>query len=164
MFAGQNIGAGEEQRAKDGIKATMFMQLIYAGAMFFILPAIAPALIKLFGLANDAAVMGLATMGLSFMARMVWMFGMFQALNQFHRGVGDTKFSMVASLCLVLVRVPITYFMVHVAQLGEISIWAGMVTGWGVALTLNAIRFLSGGWKGKAYVQGRVDRKKEAEA
>ena len=80
MFAGQNIGAGEEQRAKDGIKATMFMQLIYAGAMFFILPAIAPALIKLFGLADDAAVMGLATMGLSFMARMVWMFGMFQAL------------------------------------------------------------------------------------
>ena len=164
MFAGQNIGAGEEQRAKDGIKATMFMQLIYAAAMFFILPVIAPALIKAFGLANDATVLGLATMGLSFMARMVWMFGMFQALNQFHRGVGDTKFSMVASLCLVLVRVPITYFMVHVAQLGEISIWAGMVTGWGVALTLNAIRFLSGGWKGKAYVQGRVDRKKEAEA
>jgi len=164
MFAGQNIGAGEEQRARDGIKATMFMQLIYAAAMFFILPIIAPALIRLFGLGDDATVMGLATMGLSFMARLVWLFGMFQALNQFHRGVGDTKFSMVASLCLVLVRVPITYFMVHVVQLGEISIWAGMVAGWAVAFTLNAIRFLSGGWRGKAYVQGRVDRKKEAEA
>ena len=164
MFAGQNIGAGEEQRAKDGIKATMFMQLIYAAAMFFILPIIAPVLIRLFGLGDDATVMGLATMGLSFMARMVWMFGMFQALNQFHRGVGDTKFSMFASLCLVLVRVPITYFMVHVAQLGEISIWAGMCAGWAVAFTANAIRFLSGGWRGKAYVQGRVDKKKEAEA
>ena len=164
MFAGQNIGAGEEQRAKDGIKATMFMQLIYAGAMFFILPAIAPALIKLFGLADDAAVMGLATMGLSFMARMVWMFGMFQALNQFHRGVGDTKFSMFASLCMVTVRVPITIFMVHTLQLGEISIWAGMCTGWGIAFAVNAIRFLTGGWRGKAYVQGRVDRKKEEPA
>ncbi len=164
MFAGQNIGAGEEKRAKDGIKATMFMQLIYAGAMFFILPVIAPGLIKLFGLADDKVVLDLATMGLSFMARMVWIFGMFQALNQFHRGVGDTKFSMFASLCLVFVRVPITYIMVHVIQLGEISIWAGMVTGWLVALTANTIRFLTGGWRGKAYVQGRVDKKKEAEA
>ncbi len=160
MFAGQNIGAGEEKRARDGIKATMFMQLIYAGAMFFILPIIAPALIRLFGLGDDAVVLGLATMGLSFMARMVWLFGMFQALNQFHRGVGDTKFSMFASLCMVLIRVPITIFMVHNLQLGEISIWAGMVSGWAVAFTVNAIRFLTGGWRGKAYVQGRVDKKK----
>ena len=162
MFAGQNIGAGEEQRAKDGIKATMFMQLVYAGAMFFILPVIAPALITLFGLGDDATVLGLATMGLSFMAKFVWAFGMFQALNQFHRGVGDTKFSMFASLCMVTIRVPITIFMVHTLQLGEISIWAGMVSGWAVAFTVNAIRFLSGGWRGKAYVQGRVDKKAEA--
>ena len=164
MFAGQNIGAGEEGRAKEGIRATMTMQIIYAVAMGFILPVAAPTLISWFGLAEDVAVLDLATMGLSFMARMVWMFGIFQALNQFHRGVGDTKFSMVASLCMVMVRVPATYVMVHVIQLGEISIWAGMVTGWLVACTANAIRFLSGGWKGKAYVQGRVDKKKEAEA
>ena len=164
MFAGQNIGAGEEGRAKEGIRATMTMQIIYAVAMGFILPVAAPTLIGWFGLAEDVAVLNLATMGLSFMARMVWMFGIFQALNQFHRGVGDTKFSMVASLCMVMVRVPATYVMVHVIQLGEISIWAGMVTGWLVACTANAIRFLSGGWKGKAYVQGRVDKKKEAEA
>ena len=164
MFAGQNIGAGEEGRAKEGIRATMTMQIIYAVAMGFILPVAAPTLIGWFCLAEDVAVLNLATMGLSFMARMVWMFGIFQALNQFHRGVGDTKFSMVASLCMVMVRVPATYVMVHVIQLGEISIWAGMVTGWLVACTANAIRFLSGGWKGKAYVQGRVDKKKEAEA
>ncbi len=163
MFAGQNIGAGNEKRATTGVKETMKMQLIFAVVMGFILPIVAPYLIHRFGLAEDVRVVELATMGLSFMARLLFIFGMFQALNQFHRGVGDTKFSMVASLCMVFVRVPATAFMVYVLELGEISIWAGMVTGWVTALTLNSIRFLTGGWRGKAFVSGRVDNKETEE-
>lgn len=157
MFAGQNIGAGREDRAKAGIKATMIMQLIFSFIMAFVLPIIAPTLIAFFGLGDNAEVVRIAVMGVDFLARTLFIFGLFQALNQFHRGVGDTKFSMVASLIMMGVRLPATYVFVHVLQWGEISLWLGMVTGWITALIVNTIRFVTGGWKGKAYVHERVE-------
>ena len=80
-------------------------------------------------------------------------FALFQTLNQFHRGVGDTKFSLVASIFMIMVRIPMTYVLVHIVQLGEISVWMGMVSGWMASLLINTLRFLSGKWRGKAYVQ-----------
>ena len=156
MYAGQNIGAGEEKRAKDGIKATMIMQAIFSFAMAFILPAVAPALIGLFGLVNDVDVVRLATMGIDFMAKFLVIFGLFQAFNQFLRGVGDTKFSMVTSLVMMFIRIPATYMFVYVMPIGEISLWVGMLIGWVIAFVMNGIRFFSGGWRGKAYVSKRV--------
>ena len=163
MFAGQNIGAGQEKRAKEGVKATIIMQLIFGITMAFVLPVVAPSIINLFGLAEDVKVVELASMGIGFAAKFLFIFGLFQALNQFHRGVGDTKFAMVASICMVFVRVPATAYMVNTLQLGEISIWAGMVIGWCTAFTLNLIRYTTGGWRGKAYVSKRVEPK-ESEA
>jgi len=163
MFAGQNIGAGQEKRAKEGVKATITMQLIFGITMAFVLPVVAPSIINLFGLAEDVKVVELASMGIGFAAKFLFIFGLFQALNQFHRGVGDTKFAMVASICMVFVRVPATAYMVNTLQLGEISIWAGMVIGWCTAFTLNLIRYTTGGWRGKAYVSKRVEPK-ESEA
>ncbi len=157
MFAGQNIGAGQEKRAKEGVKATVTMQLIFGLTMAFVLPVVAPMLINMFGLAEDVRVVELASMGIGFAAKFLFIFGLFQALNQFHRGVGDTRFAMVASICMVFVRVPATGFMVNTLQLGEISIWAGMVIGWCTAFTLNLIRFTTGGWRGKAFVSKKVE-------
>lgn len=156
MYAGQNIGAGQEKRAKDGVKATMIMQIIFCVAMIVILPLVAKPLINLFGLANDPRVIELGIMGIDFSVKFYVIFALFQTLNQFHRGVGDTMFSMVASLLMVFVRIPATYVMIYIIQLGEISVWAGMVIGWCTALLANSVRFLAGGWRGKAFVQKKA--------
>ena len=152
-FAGQNIGAGREKRAISGIRATMIMQAVFCGVMAFVLPAASVSLIDLFGLADDPSVIQLGTMGISFAAKFYILFALFQTLNQFHRGVGDTKFSLVASIFMIMVRIPMTYVLVHIVQLGEISVWMGMVSGWMASLLINTLRFLSGKWRGKAYVQ-----------
>ncbi len=152
-FAGQNIGAGREKRAISGIRATMIMQAVFCGVMAFVLPAASVSLIDLFGLADDPSVIQLGTMGISFAAKFYILFALFQTLNQFHRGVGDTKFSLVASIFMIMVRIPMTYVLVHIVKLGEISVWMGMVSGWMASLLINTLRFLSGKWRGKAYVQ-----------
>ncbi|MBR2830190.1 MAG: hypothetical protein IKE68_06555, partial [Solobacterium sp.] len=103
--------------------------------------------------ADDPNVISLGRMGISFAARFYVIFALFQTLNQFHRGVGDTKFSLVASIFMIMVRIPVTYVLVHIVQLGEISVWMGMVSGWCASLLINSLRFFSGGWRGKAYIQ-----------
>ncbi|MEG0019668.1 MAG: MATE family efflux transporter [Oscillospiraceae bacterium] len=153
MFAGQNIGAGEVKRAQNGVKETMKMQALFCIAVFIVLPMIAPILISMFGLGKDAEVMRIGTMSIDFCAKYYFIFAAFQTLNNFHRGVGDASFSMFATLCMIFVRIPITYIMVYVLQLGEISIWMGMIIGWSTVLIANGIRYLTGGWKGKAFVQ-----------
>lgn len=157
MYAGQNIGAGEVKRAQDGVKETLKLQAFFCVAMFLVLPMLAGTLIRLFGLGNDYAVMQLGTMAIDFCAKFYFLFAAFQTLNNFHRGAGDAHFSMFATICMILVRIPITYVMVYVLQLGEISIWAGMVIGWATVLLVNGIRYLTGGWKGKAFVQKNAE-------
>lgn len=152
-FAGQNIGAGKEKRALEGIRSTMIMQVIFCALMAFLLPYASRSLINLFGLADDQNVIALGTMGISFASKFYVVFALFQTLNQFHRGVGDTKFSLVASIFMIMIRIPMTYMLVHVLKLGEIAVWMGMVSGWVAALLINSLRFFSGGWRGKAYVQ-----------
>ena len=153
MFAGQNIGAGKEKRALEGVKSTVIVQIGFCVVMAVIIPFVAPSLTSLFGLKDDPDVIRLCLLGLDFSSKFYFIFATFQTLNQFHRGVGDTKFSMVASLCMVFVRIPFTYVLVHIIHMGEISIWMGMVIGWVTALIVNSIRFFTGGWRGKAYVQ-----------
>ncbi len=157
MFAGQNIGANKEDRALKGIKATVIMQTVFCGAMIIIIPVFAETLLALFGLESSPAVMQLGLMGVSFSAYFYIVFAVLQTLSQFHRGVGDTTFSMIVSIFMIAVRIPLTYLMVHVWQLGEISIWYGMVAGWSASLLLNVIRFASGKWRGRAFIQKDVE-------
>ncbi|MEG2082867.1 MAG: MATE family efflux transporter, partial [Oscillospiraceae bacterium] len=153
MFAGQNIGAGEVKRAQDGVKATMKLQAVFCIVVLVVLPMIAPTLISMFGLGKDVAVMNIGTMAIDFCSKFYFIFAAFQTLNNFHRGAGDAQFSMFATICMIFVRIPITYIMVYILQLGEISIWLGMITGWSTVLILNGIRYVTGGWKGKAFIQ-----------
>ncbi len=157
MFAGQNIGANKEERAIKGIKATILMQIIFCAVMAIIIPIFAETLLAMFGLESAPAVMELGLMGVRFSAYFYVIFAILQTLSQFHRGVGDTTFSMFVSIFMIAVRIPLTYVMVHILQLGEISIWYGMVAGWAASMLLNTFRFMSGKWRGRAFVQKTVD-------
>lgn len=153
MYAGQNIGAGEVKRAQDGVNATLKIQAAFCLAMFIVLPFISRELIILFGLGDDMAVMSIGAMAINFSAKFYFLFAAFQTLSNFHRGVGDAQFSMLATIGMILIRIPATYVMVYILQLGEISIWAGMVIGWTTVLIINSVRYFTGGWKGKAFIQ-----------
>jgi len=78
-----------------------------------------------------------------------------QTFSNFLRGVGDAKFSMLTTICMILIRLPFTYVLVHIVQYGEMSIWLGMGMGWLTVTTMNVIRYLKGSWRGKAFVQAK---------
>ena len=153
MFAGQNIGAGEEKRAKQGVTDVLKMQVAFWVVIVFVLPMIASGLIRLFGMGDDAHVMAIGVDAIRLCSKLYILFGFMQTFSNFLRGVGDAKFSMVTTICMILIRLPITYVLVHVIQYGEMSIWVGMGFGWFTVMAMNIIRYLRGGWRGKAFVQ-----------
>lgn len=155
MFAGQNIGAGKEKRATQGVTATLKIQAAFCVSMMFIMPLLAKSLMIMFGLKGEENVMRIGVMAIDLCAYFYIIFAVFQTYNNFHRGVGDTKFAMFATLCMVIIRIPTTYLLIHVFNAGEISIWYGMIAGWATVLVVNAVRYYSGGWRGKAFIQNK---------
>ena len=153
MFAGQNIGAGEEKRAKQGVTDVLKMQVAFWVVILFVLPMVASGLIRLFGMGDDANVMAIGVEAIKLCSKLYILFGFMQTFSNFLRGVGDAKFSMVTTICMIFIRLPITYVLVHIIQYGEMSIWIGMGFGWFTVMTMNIVRYLKGGWRGKAFVQ-----------
>ena len=155
MFAGQNIGAGEEERAKKGVYDTMKIQAIFCAFVFLVLPLISNTLLKMFGMGDDQAVIKIGIEAISLCSKFYVIFALFQVINNFLRGVGDAQFSMFTTICMILIRLPITYVLVYMVQYGEISIWIGMIMGWATISLVGLFRFFTGGWKGKAFAQAR---------
>lgn len=153
MFAGQNIGAGEEERAKQGVKDVLKMQTVFWAVIVFIIPMAAGTLIGLFGMGDDARVMAIGVEAIKLCSKLYILFGFMQTFSNFLRGVGDAKYSMFTTICMIFIRLPFTYLLVHIVQYGEMSIWLGMGMGWLTVMTMNIIRYIKGGWKGKAFVQ-----------
>ena len=153
MFAGQNIGAGEEKRAKQGVTDVLKMQVAFWVVILFVLPMVASGLIRLFGMGDDANVMAIGVEAIKLCSKLYILFGFMQTFSNFLRGVGDAKFSMVTTICMIFIRLPITYVLVHIIQYGEMSIWIGMGFGWFTVMAMNIVRYLKGGWRGKAFVQ-----------
>ena len=153
MFAGQNIGAGEEKRAKQGVTDVLKMQVAFWAVILFVLPMVASGLIRLFGMGDDANVMAIGVEAIKLCSKLYILFGFMQTFSNFLRGVGDAKFSMVTTICMIFIRLPITYVLVHIIQYGEMSIWIGMGFGWFTVMAMNIVRYFKGGWRGKAFVQ-----------
>ena len=153
MFAGQNIGAGLEDRAKKGVYDTAKIQIAFCVVVLFALPLVAGGLITLFGMGDDVNVMRIGTQAIDMCSKFYVMFALFQTFGNFLRGVGDAKFSMVTTICMIVMRIPATYVLIHIVKYGEMSIWVGMFVGWATVLAMNAFRFFSHKWRGKAFVQ-----------
>ena len=93
-FAGQNIGAGEEKRAKQGVMDVLKIQAAFWVVIVFVLPMIAVGLIQLFGMGDDAHVMAIGVQAIKLCSKLYILFGIMQTFSNFLRGVGDAKFSM----------------------------------------------------------------------
>lgn len=150
-FTGQNIGAGEWDRVRRGLRQTMVMAFclsIVLGAVAFLF---AEPIVALFGVKGDALRMGVEM--IRFMAFTFWLFGIYQTSNGLLEGSGDVVVASGATLTALATRVGTGYLAVALGLLSYNAGWATMPLGWVVALTIVLVRYFSGRWKTKAVVK-----------
>ena len=74
------------------------------------------------------------------------LFSVMFCLNNAMQGAGDSMFSMInAILSLILVRVPMVYFLAN--RFGPDYMYYGIGIGWVVGCTLSIVYYFSGRWK-----------------
>lgn len=151
-YTAQNIGAGKEDRVKEGYKANIFMVVVFSVTLTLIIFLFGPALMNLF--MDSASNVEVLNHGMAYM-RVVSSFyilmGIMFTSNGLLRGAGDMKFFMASSLFNLVTRISVAYLLAP--RIGSIAIAWSIPVGWLAGASISFMRFKSGKWKNSAIVK-----------
>ena len=145
--AGQNLGAGQPDRAADAVHlASRFGMGVAAaiGVLFFLLPR---QLLAIFGMTEPAVV----EIGVQLL-RVLSVSGMFIAVALTYtgglQGTGDTRSPLYISIISqVMIPLGICFYIQQTSHLDPIDIWYAILAGHATRCALSVLRFRQGRWR-----------------
>jgi len=145
--AGQNLGAGQPERAEHAVHVAARYALggaVLVGLLFFFLPEV---LLGAFGMKEHAVV----TIGAQLM-RVLSLSGLFIAVALTYtgglQGTGDTKSPLYISiLSQVVVPLGICFYLKRTGTLDPIDVWLAILAGHVTRCALSVVRFNQGRWR-----------------
>lgn len=155
-YIGQNVGAGEYERAKAGLRSAY---KILAAITLTVLPIIwlfGTDLVSMFLNTNNPESIGVGTQLLKDMSFFYIILGMMNNTSGLLRGAGDNSWTLISSIVSISVRITASYWLNSI--IGVRGIWLGSAIGWIVAFIIVFSRYKSGGWRQKSVFK---DKKNE---
>jgi Na+-driven multidrug efflux pump len=145
--AGQNLGAGNPDRAEEAVHVAARIGLAgaaFIGFFFFFFPA---QLLSVFGM-NEPVVVAIGTQ----LLRVLSLSGLFIAVALAYtgglQGTGDTKSPLYISIISqVVVPLGICTVIQQTGTLRPLHIWSAILIGHVVRCALSVIRFKQGNWR-----------------
>ncbi|MDS0473928.1 MATE family efflux transporter [Natrinema sp. 1APR25-10V2] len=151
-IVGQNLGAGKPDRAARAVRlaaGAIAAIMFSAGAVAALFPEPFVSVFVTADAAGKAATIDYGATYLRFAAVGFAFMGVLQVVQGAFRGAGNTKTALAfAVLGLWIVRVPVTYALVFVADWGPTGVWTGVVVGDVAGALAAAAWFTRGTWKG----------------
>ncbi len=154
-FVGQNLGAGEVERAKKGYKSGIIMSMTISVIIYILVLFFGKQLISLFNTNSEVI-----NIGYSYL-KIVNMFYIIASVmfitSGFLRGCGDTMIPMIISvITLWFIRIPIAKTLS--SRIGTDGIWWSFPIGWTAGAILLIIYYKTGRWKKKIVIRkGDID-------
>ncbi|MCC0658753.1 MATE family efflux transporter [Clostridioides sp. ZZV14-6154] len=153
-FVAQNIGAGESERVRKGIRESIKMTLILAIVVVALILLFRENLISLFN--TDKEVIEIGSSYLFIIGPFFLFIGTSFVLSSAMKGAGDSMFALMSSVVsLWLGRIPASYLFSRL--FGTDGIWMGIPFGWTLGLIVTVIYYKKGYWKTKAIVNHRIN-------
>ncbi|EGT3746080.1 MATE family efflux transporter [Clostridioides difficile] len=153
-FVAQNIGAGENERVKKGIRESIKMTLVLAVTVIALILLFRENLIALFN--TDKDVIKIGSSYLFIIGPFFLFIGTSFVLSSAMKGAGDSMFALISSIVsLWLGRLPASYMLSKF--FGTDGIWMGIPFGWTLGLIVTIIYYKKGHWKTKAIVNHRIN-------
>ena len=154
-FVAQNIGAGQEARAKKGLRYSLLLMVSLAVLISGLMIVFGAGLISLFLNPEDADAAGILQVGLSYFNRMVvfyFLFAFLFAFNGFFRGAGDAVITMVFPVASLTLRTVSAHMFVNLAGMGPEALAWSIPIGWGLSSLASWLYYRKGLWRGKVAV------------
>lgn len=149
-FCGQNIGAGKLDRVREGLRFTMYTNIVLGLLTFAAVYLFGDEMMRIF--VKDRNVILIGKEYLLIMGGFFIVHGALNVYNGALRGAGDTLFPMVTSLvCLWLIRIPLAGFLS--SRFGRVGIWWAIGISIAIGLAVTFIYYKTGRWKRKKVVK-----------
>ena len=152
-FVGQNIGAGNEERAKIGLRSGMQLMIGIGSFGSVMMLILSPVLMGLFVSPYDINAAGIiyeGTLYLWTVSLFYVLFGIFFAFNGFFRGVGDQVIVMILTISSLTIRAVLAHIFILVFGFGLDSLAWSIGVGWFICGSFAYFYYRAGRWKGKA--------------
>ena len=124
----QNKGAGKNDRMREGFRCGMILELVYGAAVMLICLGFARPLMSLF--VKDEEVIGHGVVYLHLIAVMYILPAITNSLQDFFRGIGDLKVTLMSSFTNMTVRVIAAAPMVLLWNFGIEALPYSYLAGW----------------------------------
>jgi len=162
VFVGQNIGAGNLKRVKEGLwkvaSVLVAISLVIAAVIF----VLGPRLIALFTGGEASEVIETGAKFMRIWAPGAALFALMMCFNSVLRGAGDSVFVMIASFSDLGARTIMAYVLSLACGMGFYGVAVAIVCGWVASLIETAVRYASGRWKTKAIKEAGKSVENEA--
>ncbi len=154
-YAGQNVGAKQHDRVKQGAKQGTFIAAGTSAAITGLILLFGPYLMGIFTNTQELARLSadmMKILAVGYIAMAVT-----QSLSGIMRGAGDTVTPMwISLLTTVAVRVPLAYGLVYLTRTPELpqgryeSLWISLLVSWVLGAVVTIVFYKAGRWKKKA--------------
>lgn len=150
IFAGQNIGANEKDRMKQGTRFGIMLAVAITALLSVILLFGGKGILGLIIGNSEEMVLS----GYSYFHVCLWFYpinALIYGLGGVLSGVGDTLIAGIHSLASILVKLLVTVLLI--GKLGLLSIAIASCLGWCVASAIVVLRYKGNKWQSKAVVK-----------
>ncbi|MBO6054139.1 MAG: MATE family efflux transporter [Oscillospiraceae bacterium] len=108
-FVGQNIGAGNTDRVKEGVRKGTIIVVAFSVIAGLIMIFFGKFFVILFN--REEAIIALGSAGLAIMAFSYWSTGIQQSYSSMLRGAGDVNIPTIVTIIGMAIRIPLTYLL-----------------------------------------------------
>lgn len=162
-FVAQNLGAGKDLRIKQGFQFTMKIALSLTVILTVFIVIFRHELIGIFTTETDLEVIRIGGEYLMICSTFFFLLAAMNIMQGVMNGAGDTMFTMIVSLTMTFLRVPLAYLFTGALRMDYKGAWITFPITWAVSLLIYVLRYRSERWK-KAVVSSEEYMESESGA
>ena len=151
-FVGQNIGARQIERARQGIRDLLKLALITSGVLVACILLFGRYLIMLFTDTEDVITIGIY--GLRWLSLGYIAFAVSQVLQGAMRGAGETMIPMwISIIATIVIRLPLAYLLAYLTRSeawpngNPQALFASLLISWLLSMVMTVIAHRKGAWR-----------------
>ena len=145
-LVGQNLGAGQPERAEESVWKTAKYNAIFMGAITFLFLIFAAQIVGFFN--TDPMVVTHATKALRIMSLGFILYGVGMVVTNSFNGAGDTKTPTIINIFgFWLFQVPVAYLLAIILKLGPTGVFTAILLAESAITIAGIILFRKGKWK-----------------
>lgn len=132
-FIGQNFGAKQTERIRQGIKTALKISFVFCLIISIIVIIFAKSLMTIFVDANEIAIIEIGAQYLYIEGSCYFGIGFLFLLYGFYRAINFPMMSVILTIISLGTRVFLAYYLASIPSIGVIGIWWSIPIGWALA-------------------------------